>query len=37
MVYRDTEVTFRSLNKDQKYWFAIDAFGENGITSGDPK
>ncbi len=25
----------RSLNKDQKYWFAIDAFGENGITPGD--
>lgn len=34
-VYGDTEVTIRSLNKDQKYWFAIDSFGENGVTKGD--
>ncbi|ETZ19177.1 discoidin domain-containing protein, partial [Pedobacter sp. V48] len=34
-VYSDTELTIRSLNKDQKYWFAIDAFGENGVTPGD--
>ncbi|MFD2146549.1 family 43 glycosylhydrolase [Mucilaginibacter antarcticus] len=34
-VYNDTELTIRSLNKDQKYWFAIDAFGENGVTKGD--
>jgi hypothetical protein len=34
-VYDDTKVTIRSLNKDQKYWFAIDAFGENGVTTGD--
>ncbi len=34
-VYSDTELTIRSLNKDQKYWFAIDAFGENGITPGE--
>jgi xylan 1,4-beta-xylosidase len=34
-VYGDTELTIRSLNKDQKYWFAIDAFGENGVTKGD--
>lgn len=34
-VYGDTDLTIRSLNKDQKYWFAIDAFGENGITRGD--
>lgn len=33
-IYGDTELTIRSLNKDQKYWFAIDAFGENGITPG---
>ncbi len=33
-VYGDTELTIRSLNKDQTYWFAIDAFGENGITRG---
>ncbi len=34
-VYGDTELTIRSLNKDQKYWFAIDAFGENGVSKGD--
>ena len=34
-VYDDTKVTIRSLNKDQKYWFAIDAFGENGVTRGN--
>ncbi len=34
-VYDDTKVTIRSLNKDQKYWFAIDAFGENGVTPGE--
>ncbi|HZL11872.1 MAG TPA: family 43 glycosylhydrolase [Prolixibacteraceae bacterium] len=34
-VYSDTTLTIRSLNKDQKYWFAIDAFGENGVTPGD--
>lgn len=33
-VYGDTELTIRSLDKNQKYWFAIDAFGENGITPG---
>ncbi len=33
-VYRDTSLVIRSLNKDQKYWFAIDAFGENGVTKG---
>jgi len=34
-VYDNSKLTIRSLNKDQKYWFAIDAFGENGITPGD--
>jgi len=34
-VYSDNEVTIRSLNKDQKYWFAIGAFGESGITPGN--
>ena len=34
-VYGDTELTIRSLERDQKYWFAIDSFGENGITKGD--
>jgi len=34
-VYGDTNLTIRSLNRDQKYWFAIDAFGENGVTRGN--
>ena len=34
MVYKDTTVTLRSLDKDKKYWFVIDAFGENGISPG---
>lgn len=34
-VYCDTNLTIRSLNRDQKYWFAIDAFGENGVTRGN--
>lgn len=34
-LYGDTALTIRSLNKDQQYWFAIDAFGENGVTRGD--
>ena len=34
-VYSDTMLTIRSLNVGQNYWFAIDAFGENGITPGD--
>jgi len=33
-VYGDTSVTIRSLNKDCKYWFAIETFGENGVTKG---
>ena len=32
-----TSVTIRSLDKDQRYWFEIDAFGENGVTPGNPK
>ncbi len=35
LVYGDTDVTIRSLEKDRKYWFAIDAFGENGIIPGN--
>ncbi|MDQ6814291.1 MAG: discoidin domain-containing protein, partial [Bacteroidota bacterium] len=33
-VYDDSKITIRSLNRDQKYWFAVDAFGENGVTRG---
>ena len=36
-VYGDTSLTIRSLNKKQDYWFQIDAFGENGCTSGVPQ
>ncbi|HEY3372864.1 MAG TPA: discoidin domain-containing protein [Prolixibacteraceae bacterium] len=31
-VYKNTPVIFRGLNKNQAYWFEIDAFGENGLT-----
>lgn len=33
-VYGDTTLTIRSLNRNCKYWFAVDAFGENGVTKG---
>jgi len=36
-VYGDTSLTIHSLNKNQKYWFAIDAFGENGLTRGNTR
>jgi xylan 1,4-beta-xylosidase len=32
MVYSDTSLILRSLNTNQKYFFAIDAFNEGGIT-----
>ena len=34
-VYGGNELTIRSLDKDREYWFAIDAFGENGVTRGN--
>jgi len=34
-VYNNTSLTIRSLEKGIKYWFAVDAFGENGITRGN--
>lgn len=33
-VYDTTSLTIRSLNKGVEYWFAVDAFGKNGITPG---
>ncbi|HEY3372863.1 MAG TPA: family 43 glycosylhydrolase [Prolixibacteraceae bacterium] len=36
-VNKETSVTIRSLDKDQSYWFEIDAFGENGVTTGNPQ
>ena len=34
-VNKGTSVTINSLNKDQTYWFEIDAFGENGVRPGN--
>ena len=36
MVYEQTGLTIRSLNADVDYWVAVDAFGETGVTSGEP-
>jgi hypothetical protein len=37
LVYGDTAVTVRSLNANRDYYFAIEAFNENGITQGVQK
>ena len=34
LVYDNTEVLITTLNADQKYYYSIDAFNENGITKG---
>lgn len=34
LVYDCTELLLSTLNADQKYYYAIDAFNENGITKG---
>lgn len=36
-VNKDNSITIRSLDKGKSYWFQIDAFGENGVTEGEPK
>lgn len=33
-VYQDTTLDINSLNVNQKYYFSIEPFNENGITSG---
>jgi xylan 1,4-beta-xylosidase len=33
-VYGDTSVSIRSLNRNDTYWFRVDAFGEGGVTKG---
>ena len=33
-VYGETWVHMITLNADQKYYYAIDSFNENGITPG---
>lgn len=37
LVYDHNEVLISTLNADQKYYYAIDAFNENGITPGEVK
>jgi xylan 1,4-beta-xylosidase len=37
-VYNETSLTIRSLDKGVSYWFVIDSFGENGVSTGsNPK
>jgi len=32
IVYNKTDITIRSLNKGQDYWFTVNIFNENGIS-----
>lgn len=34
LVYQQTELDIRALNAGEPYWFAVDAFGEGGVTPG---
>lgn len=34
IVYRDTSLVVNSLNANQEYYFTIESFNENGISSG---
>jgi xylan 1,4-beta-xylosidase len=34
-VYADTSLTLNSLNTESNYWFSIEAFNENGISTGE--
>jgi len=34
-VYNTTTVTINTLSTEQKYYFKIEAFNENGITPGN--
>jgi hypothetical protein len=33
LVYGDTQLELKSLNVDQSYYFTVEAFGENGVSS----
>ena len=33
-VYKKTRLTVRCPDKDKAYWFEMDSFNENGVTSG---
>ena len=35
LVYDDTEITIRSLQSSQSYYFTIDSFNEGGITHNE--
>lgn len=37
LVYGAEEVLLTTLNKNQKYYFCVDSFGEGGITTGEVK
>jgi xylan 1,4-beta-xylosidase len=34
LVHEQTSLDLRALNAGEPYWFAVDAFNENGVTSG---
>ncbi|WP_189842100.1 family 43 glycosylhydrolase [Streptomyces umbrinus] len=36
LVHERTALDLRSLNAGVEYWVAVDAFGEAGVTSGEP-
>lgn len=36
LVYDDTSVSLRSLNTEQNYYFAVEAFNENGVSEKSP-
>ncbi|MET0861241.1 MAG: family 43 glycosylhydrolase [Microbacterium sp.] len=36
LVYDQTDLEIGSLNSGHPYWFAVDSFNENGITTGQP-
>ncbi|WP_105971299.1 discoidin domain-containing protein [Streptomyces geranii] len=36
LVYERTALDLRSLNAGAEYWVAVDAFGETGLTPGEP-
>jgi xylan 1,4-beta-xylosidase len=37
MVYGETDLELRALNRHGAVWLAVDAFGEGGVTAGSPQ
>ena len=33
LIYGENELLLKALTTDQQYWFAIEAFNENGISA----